>query len=43
MCVSVLTVHMYVHLVNAWCPRSSKGGIRFPGSEAIGSYQPPCR
>lgn len=43
MLVSVLTVNMFMHLVNAWCSRNSKGGIRFPGSKAIGSYQPPCR
>ena len=43
MCESFLTVNMFIHLVNAWCSRSSKGGIRFPGTRAIGSYQPPNR
>lgn len=41
--VCVLTVNMYVHLVNAWCPRRAKEGIRFPGAEAISSYQSPYR
>lgn len=39
MCMSVLSLHVYVHLLYAWCLRIPEEGVRSPGMGVTGSWE----
>lgn len=40
--MSVVTAHIYVHHMHAWCLQRSEEGVRTPGTGVRDGCKPPC-